>query len=259
MKSTEPTSIVIDKKLEELKCFFSSLFYKCCENTAHIMWEEYMKKVLWYSCSWHKESTECKVDETFWKKNFERSWEFVKKNLPYSQLILEFEDFSKHELNLDRESEEYDKLKNLTMNFLRGLYSENNIEQILKLMNDQNKVDVGFGKKIYLQKLASKVSFVFVEPLFHRYDPDFCSDDFYKHLHSMYCFLPEIEGGRTIEKSSTVSHDIHCTNYHFIVLETGERFRSPEQNPRKAFLLYRKFRVPNSCAEEYRMLNNCVF
>jgi len=106
----------------------------CCENTAHIMWEEYMKKVLWCSCSLHKESTECKVDETFWKKNFERSWEFVKKNLPYSQLILEFEDFSKHQLNLDRESEEYEKLKNLTMNFLRGLYSENNIEQISKLV-----------------------------------------------------------------------------------------------------------------------------
>ena len=244
----------MNEMMKELECFFSSLFYNCCEEIARNLWFENIKR----DCP-YRVPEECKVDKNFWKDYFLPTWNFVQMNLRCRKLILAFDDFSKRELNVDGKSEEYFNLKNLTMNFLHELYSNNSIEKTLKLMEDQNQVDDNLNKKLYLHQLASELCDVFVGPLFYKYDPDFCIDYFYKYLQSKYTFIPEIKGGRTIKKSSIVVHGVSdIANYHFTVLETGERFRSPEQNPRKAFLMHRKLRGPYSCAQEFRLLTHVL-
>lgn len=247
-----------DEKLKEVKCFLSSLLYHCCEKITYNRWLEKNK------CQWQylkPERRVWKVDRIYWEDNFSQTWKFVqKKNLDWSTLFLAFDDFSRNELKLDAKSEEYFNLKNLSMNFFRELYTDNNLEQTLKLMNDQNQIDANFGKKLYLQKLASDISPIFVEPLFHRYNHDpFDEDEYYSYLQSKYCFISDFDGGRTIEKSTTVLYGVSdISNYHFTVLETGEQFRSPEQNARKAYLMYKKLRGPNSCAQELRLLNHVI-
>jgi len=106
--------------------FFSSLFYKCCETIAHSLWLEDIERILFREPTW-EESISWEAGETFWKNTFSRRWEFVLNNLPCSQLIVMFGHFSKYELGIESESEEYTRLKVLTTNFLYGLYSGENI------------------------------------------------------------------------------------------------------------------------------------
>lgn len=107
-------------------------------------------------------------------------------------------------------------------------------------MDDQNQVDKNFGKKIYLHKIANKLSDEIVESLFNNDYPEVNWENFFRKFKSKNCFIPEIEGGRAIENAGISVIGIHHTKHHFTVLETGKWFASTEQNPRNAFLTHRK-------------------
>ena len=224
--------------------FLSSLFYKCCESTAHDLWLKDIERILYREPTW-EELEEWKADKTFWKNHFPRTWAFIRKKLPCSMLLQVFDSFVKHELNLEPEHQEAVTLKHFSLNVLKDLYNNNNLTKTIALMYE-HKICGNCGKKLYLHELAEELAYAITEPLIENKGYPECDgengDLLFKSFKSRYCFIPDIEGGRTIRKTATSSQ---CTPYaqrfyYFHILETDNIFPSPEQDMRKAFLLHHK-------------------
>lgn len=117
-------------------------------------------------------------------------------------------------------------------------------------MFEQNQIDVDFKKRPYLQEIASDLSSQIVNPLFNNRPCLFSWERFFKSSRSSCCFIPYIDGGKTVIRSSLVLCNFGMNSvpkYHFMIIETQEKFTSPERDPRKAYFMHRKFDFPMTC------------
>jgi len=137
-----------------------------------------------------------------------------------------------------------------TIKHVFDLYYQNSSAKLVELMLEQNQIDVDFKKRGYLQELASDLSSQVVNPLFNSSPCQFNWKRFFKSSTSSCCYIPYIDDGRTVVRSSLVLSNFgmgSTPKYFFKVLETLEKFSSPEKDSRKAYFMNRKFDFPMSC------------
>lgn len=231
--------------LEEIKSFFRFLFYHCCKNIGYKEWINTIEQTRGRKV-FLDELLNWKADESFWRDNFQQIWFRMRRELPCSVLLQAFDFFVKNEYSIKPENPEFIKLKFVLRNYIAELYHHNNSIRILQLMHEQKQVDVDFRKKHYLRELASDLASQIVKPLFNNSPCTFTWDTFFRSSKSRHFYVSEVEGGRTVIRSTFVVCNFgmgSIPKYHFRILETGEKFTSPEQNGRKAFLLYRKLEI----------------
>jgi len=174
----------------------------------------------------------------------------MQSEIPQTTLLEAFNYFIEYEYNLEPKNNESTFMKSLIRDYLSDLYDENSCSKLLELMFQQEQIDVDFKKKVYLEELASDLSSQVVNPLFNNRSCLFTWERFFKSSKSSCCFIPYIDGGRTVVRSSLVFCNFGMSSipkYNFMVLETREKFSSPERNPQRAYFMHRKFDFPMSC------------
>lgn len=249
-KTIASQQVIHQERLKELKAFFNSLFYHCCKNLGYKEWIDEIEQTKGRKIT-VDELVSWKADEHFWKENFEKTWLRMQSELPMATLLQAFDLFVNYEYSLLAENPESAMLKPRVRNRLSDLYYQSSSAKMLELMLEQNQIDIDFSKKTYLQELASDLASKIVNLLFNK--PCMLTwDSFFKSSKSSCCFVP-IEGGRTVIRSMLTSCNFamgSVPDYYFKVVETQEHFKSPERDPKKAFLLHRKRELPMFCTSQ---------
>lgn len=238
------------ERMKELKTFFTSLFYHCCKNIGYKEWIDEIERTKGRKVT-VDELLNWKADESFWKENFQKTWFRVQREVPPTILLQAFDYFIAYEYDIKSDHPESVIMKGLVRNCICDLYYQNSSAKLLELMFEQNQIDVDYSKKIYLQELASDLASQVVNPLFNNRPCLYTWEQFFKKSNSSCCFIPNIEGGRTVIRSSLVFCNFamgSVPKYHFMIVETREKFSSPEKDPKKAFFIHRKLKVPMSCS-----------
>ncbi|XP_031555156.1 uncharacterized protein LOC116292058 [Actinia tenebrosa] len=250
-------------RIRELQTFFRFLFYRCCEDIANKERIDEIERTKGRKVTLD-ELIHWEADESSWQKTFQKVWFRMQRELPLLTLLQAFDSFMKYEHG----SENLEYLKPFLRNYLHELYDNNDSGKMIKLMQEINHVKShAFSvsdKKIYLQELASDLASQTINPLFDNHPIIISWDVFFQYSKSRCCYIPEIDGGRTVRKLflRVCNFSMFSSpSYQYRILKTGETFTSPEKDIRKALFLHKKCTDKNAQpiawhSENLRTLNN---
>ena len=245
-KTLSQLSIVDEEEykiVEESKIFFRFLFYEAFEHFGirakldEIGRSQGRRAHFFETFDW-------KIDETFWKEIYEKALILMRQNVSTGFFTDAFYHFIKNEHpNMLDKPQSFSRMKTEIAKFLQTLFHQKNCERILSITREREQVKNRTvrvaDKKVYFIKMtnyiARRISF---HP--QLYNPNW--KNIFTTVKELIAYL-DIEGGYTVYKLPLMvchftnpSSCLHC----FDILETNERFNSPEDDPRKAFLLEKR-------------------
>ena len=229
------------KIIEESKIFFRYLFYEAFEyfgvraKLDEIGRSQGRRAHFFESFNW-------KIDETFWKETFENAIILMRRRNVNTVFFTDaFYYFIKNEHpKLLKYPDSFSRMKTKIAKYLQTLFYQKNCERIVSITKEREQVKERMvpvaDKKVYFIKIAHYIALrISLHP--QLYTPNW--KDIFTTVKELFAYV-DIEGGYTVCQVPLMV--CNFTNppsysYCFDILETNERFNSPEGDPRKAFLL----------------------
>lgn len=229
----------------DLKIFFRFLFYQCCEDLGNKVRLMDIERTQGRKPNFY-ELMNWKADNFFWLTTFQEALRSMRLKLPLPLLLEAFDVFMKFE-HVPQNPQSDFAMRSALEKYLLEFYENSSSDKMIQLMEEIKQVKSHpfsvTDRKIYLQELACDLASQTTNPWFNDHPNIISWDVFFQYSKSRCCYIPEVNGGRTVRKLPSFVCNFSMFSspmYQYKILRTGETFRSPEKDIRKAFLLHQR-------------------